>query len=81
MRRAARQPIRSYAPRGMRLQAAADWVGFGTTKFLELVADGRMPRGKLVDGCRVWDRFALDEAFEALPDEDGAARSGWSAVA
>jgi hypothetical protein len=81
MRPAARQPNRSYAPRGMRLQAAADWVGLGTTKFLELVADGRMPRGKLVDGCRVWDRFALDEAFEALPDEDGAAGSGWSAVA
>jgi hypothetical protein len=29
----------------MRLPAAADWVGFGTTKFLEMVADGRMPPG------------------------------------
>jgi hypothetical protein len=81
MRRAAHQRDRSYPPRGMRLEAAADWVGFGTTKFREMVADGRMPAGKLVDGCRVWDRFALDESFDALPDEDGTSVSGWGAVA
>ena len=81
MRRAAHQRDRSYAPRGMRVEAAADWVGFGTTKFLEMVADGRMPPGKLVDGCRVWDRFRLDEAFDALPDENGNSSSGWGSVA
>jgi hypothetical protein len=83
MRRPAHQPDRVYAPRGMRLPAAADWVGFGTTKFLELVDDGRMPPGKLVDGCRVWDRYALDEAFDALPDENGAtvpSSGGWEGV-
>jgi hypothetical protein len=42
MRRAAHQRDRAYAPRGMRVGAAADWVGFGKTKFLEMVADGRM---------------------------------------
>jgi hypothetical protein len=81
MRQAAHQRDRSYAPRGMRAEAAADWVGFGTTKFREMVADGRMPPGKLVDGCRVWDRYALDEAFDALPDEGSASGSGWGAVA
>ena len=82
MRRAAHQRDRAYAPRGMRVDAAADWVGFGKTKFLEMVADGRMPAGKLVDGCRVWDRYRLDEAFDALPDEEGeASGGGWSAVA
>jgi len=66
----------------MRLPAAADWVGFGTTtKFLEMVADGRMPAGKLVDGCRLWDRYALDEAFDALPDKNGVSGSDWGAVA
>jgi hypothetical protein len=82
MRQAAHQRDRSYAPRGMRVGAAADWVGLGTTKFLEMVADGRMPPGKLVDSCRVWDRFALDEAFDALPDENGAAvtSTGWEGV-
>jgi hypothetical protein len=44
-----RQPARSYAPRGMRVEAAADWVGFGVTKFREMVADGRMPRGVFVE--------------------------------
>lgn len=81
MGRAARQRDRSYAPRGMRMEAAADWVGFGVTKFREMVTDGRMPAGKLVDGCRVWDRYALDEAFDALPDENGNSSSGWGAVA
>jgi hypothetical protein len=80
MGRAARHHDRSYAPRGMRVQAAADWVGLGTTKFLEMVADHRMPSGKLVDGCRVWDRYALDEAFDALPDENGNSSSGWGAI-
>jgi hypothetical protein len=80
MRQPAHQHDRSYAPRGMRVEAAADWVGFGVTKFREMVADGRMPPGKLVDGCRVWDRFKLDEAFDALPDEDGVSGSSWSAV-
>jgi predicted DNA-binding transcriptional regulator AlpA len=78
------KPIRGYAPRGMRLEAAAAWVGLGRTKFLEMVADGRMPKGKTVDSCRVWDRFQLDEAFDALPDEAGDpsnAKTGWEAFA
>lgn len=81
-RGAAQRHETSYAPRGMRLEAAAAWVGFGRTKFLEMVDDGRMPKGKMVDGCRVWDRFRLDEAFEALPDSDGNSQIlGWGAVA
>lgn len=74
------RPERAYPPRGMRLDAAAEYVGLGRTKFLELVADGRMPAGKLVDGCRVWDRHRLDDAFEALTDETESA-GGWGAVA
>lgn len=78
------QVDRTYAPRGMRLEAAAAWVGLGRTKFLEMVTDGRMPKGKLVDSCRVWDRFQLDEAFDALPDETGepsSVKTGWEAFA
>jgi hypothetical protein len=41
-------------------------------KFDEMVADGRMPRPKRVDARKLWDRNALDEAFELLPvDDDG----------
>jgi predicted DNA-binding transcriptional regulator AlpA len=56
----------AYPPRGMSREEAARYVGFGTTKFDQLVADGRMPKGKRVDGRVVWDRFALDLAFNDL---------------
>ncbi|QPF81619.1 hypothetical protein IC762_17480 [Bradyrhizobium genosp. L] len=75
---------RAYAPRGLRREAAADWVGMSPTKFDELVKSGLMPRGKLVRGCRVWDRYQLDIAFEELPDEDESASlvpdPAWGAV-
>jgi predicted DNA-binding transcriptional regulator AlpA len=70
---------RAYAPRGLRREAAADWVGVSPTKFDELVKDGRMPKPKRVDGVVVWDRYRLDAAFEALPDE--GASSVWNQVA
>ena len=56
--------------RGLRLDDASTYVGFGKTKFLEMVGDGRMPKPKRVDGCVVWDRLRLDTAFDNLPDED-----------
>lgn len=58
----------SLAPRGLRRAQSAAYVGLSPTKFDELVKDGRMPTPKIVDGCVVWDRLRLDEAFEALPD-------------
>ena len=39
------------------------------------------PRGKLVRGCRVWDRYLLDIAFENLPDDDEAAASAPASAA
>lgn len=61
----------AYPPRGLSREEAARYVGVGTTKFDEMVADGRMPRPKRVDGRTVWDRIALDAAFTDLPDENG----------
>jgi len=34
-----------------------------------MVADGRMPKPKRIDGRVVWDRLQLDIAFAALPNE------------
>ena len=70
-------------PRGLRRAEAAAYVGLGETKFDELVKDGRMPTPKRIDGRVVWDRRALDEAFDALPDDDAAAGSEnpWDRVA
>ena len=57
----------SLPPRGLRREPAAAYIGVGATKFDELVADGRMPQPKRIDGCTVWDRLEIDEAFAALP--------------
>ena len=48
---------------------AARYVGVGTTKFDEMVADGRMPRPKRVDGRVIWDRLRVEAAFTDLPED------------
>lgn len=73
MTRIANPRERSYAPRGLRREAAADWVGMSPSKFDELVREGLFHRGKKVRGCRVWDRYLLDIEFENLPDDDDPA--------
>lgn len=60
-----------YPPRGMNREEAARYIGVGTTKFDELVKDGRMPKGKRIDGRVVWDRYKLDVSFTDLPDNVG----------
>jgi predicted DNA-binding transcriptional regulator AlpA len=63
-------------PRGLRRDTAAAYVGVSPSKFDEWVSDGRMPKPKRVDGCVVWDRFALDQAFDALPSDGQVV--GWT---
>ncbi len=58
----------SLAPRGLSRVQSAEYVGIGVTKFDELVADGRMPKPKRIDGRTVWDRIKLDEAFAVLDE-------------
>lgn len=58
------------APRGLRREEAAAYIGLSARKFDELVTDGRMPQPKTIDGCRVWDRLRLDKAFDDLPSKD-----------
>ncbi len=55
--------------RGLRRHEAALYIGVGATKFDEMVADGRMPKPKRVDGRVIWDRLALDLAFDDLPGD------------
>lgn len=57
-----------YARGLSRVQAAA-YVGVGVTKFDEMVLAGTMPQPKKIDRRKIWDRFALDDAFDALPNE------------
>ncbi|UVK41532.1 hypothetical protein LHFGNBLO_002712 [Mesorhizobium sp. AR10] len=60
----------SYPPRGLSREEAARYVGVGPTLFDEMVADGRMPRPKLINSRTIWDRVTLDIAFTSLPDKD-----------
>lgn len=69
----------SLAPRGLCREAAAQYIGCSPGKFDELVADGRMPGAKRIDGRKVWDRRAIDLAFAALPDDEAA--NPWDEVA
>lgn len=67
---AARLPIR----RGLGEAEAALYVGLGSTKFRELVDDGRMPRPRVIDAARAWDVDELDAAFRSLPREGDHAK-------
>lgn len=67
--------IRRPSPRrGLSCAESADYIGVSITKFLEMVADGRMPPAKKIDRRRIWDIRRLDAAFDALDgdDNDGA---------
>ncbi len=67
----------SLAPRGLSRVQSAEYVGVGTTKFDEMVRDGRMPKPKQIDGRNVWDRRALDAAFTALPNDADEDANPW----
>jgi hypothetical protein len=61
-----------FPPRGMSRIEAADYIGVSPSLFDTMVKDRRMPGPKLINTRTIWDRFALDRAFEVLPDRDGA---------
>ena len=67
-----KSPLASLQPRGLRRREAAVYVGVGETKFDEMVADGRMPKPITVNACKIWDRYQLDAAFDALSDAQEA---------
>jgi integrase len=58
----------SIDPRGLNHESAASYIGIGTTLFDALVAEGMMPKPKLINNRKVWDRQELDIAFNELPN-------------
>jgi predicted DNA-binding transcriptional regulator AlpA len=58
----------AYPPRAMKAERAAAYLDMSRSKFLELVESQRLPKPKVIDGIRVWDRLALDSAFNDFPD-------------
>ena len=66
---AARLPVR----RGLDENEAAVYLSLSPSFFRKLVADGQMPRPRIIGGRRIWDIEELDLAFKALPREGGDA--------
>jgi predicted DNA-binding transcriptional regulator AlpA len=54
-------------PIGLSRLQAAEYIGVSSTKFDQLVADGRLPPPRRIDGRKVWFRPDVDLAFAALP--------------
>jgi predicted DNA-binding transcriptional regulator AlpA len=53
-------------PRGLRRTLAAEYIGVSLPLFDKLVAEGSMPRPKRIHGRTIWDRVAVDRAFDLL---------------
>ena len=70
----------SLAPLGLSRVQAAAYVGVSPTKYDQMVADGRMPKPKRIDGRNVHDRQRIDEAFAALPSDDTPDDNPWDEV-
>jgi len=66
-------------PRGLSRVEAAAYIGVSPSLFDAMVSDGRMPPPKRINARNVWDRTALDAAFDDLPDK--AEHNPWDGVA
>jgi predicted DNA-binding transcriptional regulator AlpA len=73
----AKSPLVLLAPRGLSRVEAAAYIGVSPSLFDLLVRDGRMPGPKRINARTVWDRYELDAAFEALPDEESGKSNPW----
>lgn len=59
-------------PRGLNREEAAEYVGVSVWLLDQMVNDGRMPKPKEINSRRIWDRHALDRAFDDLPSSEEA---------
>jgi len=83
--RAKRHPQREAWPRGLRRQSVADYVGVSPTQLDKWVMEGVLPSPRKIGGVVIWDRYALDEAMEAIfyPEADAendAEMTAWNDV-
>jgi hypothetical protein len=54
------------------------YLGISPSKFDELRKDGRIGPAKLIDGRKVFDIRMLDDAFDALPEENNDSATDWT---
>lgn len=67
---------RYWVPRGLRRAEAAAYLGISPGTFDTWVEEGVMPQAIRRRGIVVWDREALDAAFDALAQSESASGSG-----
>ena len=60
------QDALAYPPRAMRADRAAAYLSISRSTFLQWVEEGKMPQPIRVSGVVLWDRLAVDLAFEDL---------------
>jgi predicted DNA-binding transcriptional regulator AlpA len=53
-------------PRGLRRKLAAEYIGVGLTLWDTMVSAGEMPKPKRIHGRTIWDKVAVDRAFDLL---------------
>jgi predicted DNA-binding transcriptional regulator AlpA len=63
--------------RGLSRVDASLYVGISPAKFDQMVADGRMPNARRIDGRKVWDVRELDLCFDDLPHADSTLGNSW----
>lgn len=64
-------------PIGIRRTTAAAYIDVSPTLFDQMVADGRMPRPKVINSRRVWDRRKVAEAFTVLEEDARHQEDEW----
>lgn len=67
--------IRPQPQQALSSAEAAYFVGLGETFFRSLVAQGKMPRPRVIGSRKLWDVDELAASFKALP-KDGESQSG-----
>lgn len=63
-------------PRGLSRTHAAQYIGVSLSIFDKMVADGLMPKPKRFYQRTIWDKIALDKAFDILDGEPERDASG-----
>jgi len=53
------------------------YIGVSAAKLDQLVADGRMPAARRIDGRKVWDVRELDLYFDDLPQAENTVGNSW----
>ena len=69
--------IRPLPRRGLSREEAEMYIGVSAVKFNQLVADGRMPVARRIDGRKVWDVRELDLYFDGLPQAENTVGNSW----